>query len=159
MTSRFAGFLSDRFSVESVTARDRDGALGEFSDFLVAGGHLRKKDRQPLLDELVRREEKGSTGIGGGMALPHARTEGVRRLLFVVGRSEAGVDFRAIDGAPVRVLFLLVAPPDLQEDYLFALSTLSRVLNNREYRRFIAGARTVQGIYDTVLEAAQALRA
>jgi mannitol/fructose-specific phosphotransferase system IIA component (Ntr-type) len=150
--------LGQRLEIDSLVSRDREGVLAEFAEFLVKNALIKKKEKADVVADLLKREEKGTTGIGGGMAIPHAHFEGVKEIVFVVGRSEAGVEFNALDGMAVKVLFLLVAPPKLQEDYLYLLSLLSRVLNNREWRKFILAARSASSIYDTLIEAAQSFK-
>ncbi len=83
------------------------------------------KDRDILVSALLRREELGSTGIGKGIAIPHGRSLVVDKLELVVGRSKKGVDFNAMDGKPVHLFFLIVAPP--QDPGNLYLMTLGRI--------------------------------
>jgi mannitol/fructose-specific phosphotransferase system IIA component (Ntr-type) len=82
-------------------------------------------DREVLLRDTLEREEKGSTGIGKGIAIPHARTAGVTELAGALGISRPGVDFEAEDGRPCHLVFLILAPPGESTRYLKALSAVA----------------------------------
>lgn len=95
--------------VPTLTATDRAGVLRELLSRVHAGGIVR--DPEVLLAMLLQREKLGSTGIGHGVAVPHGRSLAVPRLTAAFGRHEAGVEWNAIDGRPVRLVFLVLAPP------------------------------------------------
>jgi PTS system nitrogen regulatory IIA component len=96
-------------------------------------------DRQRLRQVLEDREKLGSTGIGGGVAIPHGKLPGLSHVLAVFGRSSTGIDFDAVDGAPTHLLFLLVAPEDSSGLHLKALARVSRLLKELTVReRLIA---------------------
>ncbi|NLW50668.1 MAG: PTS sugar transporter subunit IIA [Candidatus Brocadiaceae bacterium] len=88
-------------------AVDKEEAIAELLELLVRTG--RARDREALLDALYAREDKGSTGIGSGVAIPHARHEGIRGVAVAVGVSRDGVEFDSADGRPVHLVFLVVA--------------------------------------------------
>lgn len=84
--------------------------------------------------ELLEREELASTGVGEGVAIPHRLSELVRETGMVFGRSAGGVDFDAVDGAPVRLIFLVAGRPEAGIEHLRILSRLSRLLRDRSFR-------------------------
>jgi len=88
-------------------ALDRDEAIAELVELLVRAGKVR--DRDEVLDRLYEREEKGSTGIGGGVAIPHAKHPGIEGVAVAVGVSREGVEFDSADGQPVHLVFLVLA--------------------------------------------------
>jgi nitrogen PTS system EIIA component len=100
-----------------------------------------------VLDALLAREQAGSTGVGGGVALPHARLPGLDRMRGVFIRLEAPVEFDAIDGAPVDLIFALFAPTDAGAEHLRALARVARLLRQKELRQQVRQARTPDAIY------------
>jgi len=88
----------------------KDEVIAELVELLVRAGKV--TDRQGVLDALYDREEKGSTGIGGGVAIPHARHPDVTDAVLAIGIAPDGIEFDAVDDQPVRIVFLLVGAPD-----------------------------------------------
>ena len=87
-------------------------------------------DRQRLLNTLLERESLGSTGIGGGVAIPHGKFEGLDSLVASFGKSPKGVDFQSLDNKPAFIFFLLIAPKNSAADHLKALARVSRLLKD-----------------------------
>ncbi|MFH1314483.1 MAG: PTS sugar transporter subunit IIA [Candidatus Eisenbacteria bacterium] len=84
-----------------------------------------QSDKEVLVTDTLDREEKGSTGIGEGIAIPHARTTGVSELVGALGISKQGIDFESADGKPCHLIFLILAPPEESTRYLKALSAVA----------------------------------
>lgn len=97
-------------------------------------------DRAALLAAVRERERVLSTGIGLGIAIPHAKIPGVARFVVAVGRHAAGIDFDAIDGKPVHIVVLIAGPQDAQDRYLRLLARLSGRLRQDDVRRKIMAA-------------------
>jgi len=95
---------------------------------------------RPVLDAVIEREKLGSTGVGDGVAIPHARTDLVDRVCGVFARLKSPVDFDAIDGQPADLIFLLLAPEDAGADHLKALAQVSRFFRREELRRAVRAA-------------------
>jgi mannitol/fructose-specific phosphotransferase system IIA component (Ntr-type) len=108
------------------------------------------RNEKGLLETLRERESKGTTGIGSGIALPHARIEGLKEVLFFVGVSRGGVDFAAIDGKPVNIVFLFVTPQADTETHLKLLSRISGLAGNKGLIRKMLAARTNEALYDVL---------
>ena len=87
-----------------------------------------------LLDTLMEREKLGTTALGDGIAIPHARLDDVDRLLVSFARSREGIDFDSVDGQPTHLFFLLVAPSREGSAHLLTLARLSRFLSNAAFR-------------------------
>ena len=121
----------------------RDEVLGELVDSLVAAGELDAGIRNEIVSKLLEREEKGSTGFGRGVAVPHAKHPKVGRLIAAVGLSERGVDFASLDKQPVFSIFLLLSPQDQPEEHLQAMEVIFKNLSKENFRRFLrqAGSR------------------
>jgi PTS system nitrogen regulatory IIA component len=104
-------------------------------------------DAGEVLEALLAREQAGSTGVGSGVAVPHARLAGLDRMRGVFIRLEAPVDFDSVDGQPVDLLFALLAPPDAGSEHLRALARVSRLLRQSQLREQLRQARTVDALY------------
>jgi len=103
-----------------------------------------------LLKALLEREKLGSTGIGNGIAIPHGKLGGLSDIILVFARSTAGVPFEAIDGKPVHLIFLLVAPANSTGGHLKALARLSRLLKDDAFRRTLLTAPTAPDILNAI---------
>jgi PTS system fructose-specific IIC component len=99
-------------------------------------------DEKALLEAILRRENLESTGIGMGVALPHARTPAVRRTALAFGRSEQGVDFNSLDNKPCHLVFLIVAPEDRKTEYIMTLARVSKLLRRRDVGSELGRAKT-----------------
>lgn len=103
-------------------------------------------DEQTVLDALMEREALGSTGLGSGVAVPHARLDGLNRVCAVFVRLDTPVNFGAVDDRPVDLLFGLFAPPRDGAEHLRALAAVSRTLRDPELREKLRQARTVDAV-------------
>lgn len=120
--------LYDKISKSTVKlalrSKTRDGVLKE----LVALLHMDPQAKDILLKTLIEREEMGSTGVGKGIAIPHARTLLVKECTLIIGLSRKGVKFDSLDGEPVHLFFLLIAPPqETSNSYLITLGKVAEL--------------------------------
>ena len=99
-------------------------------------------DASAILTSLNEREQLGSTGFGQGVAIPHGKIEGLTRIYCLFARLAEPVDFKAIDGKPVDLVFLLLSPPDAGADHLKALAAVSRVTRHMPTLEKMRGARS-----------------
>ena len=121
-------FTEDNVKLE-LEATSRDEALLELVGLL----SVDESSEETLFKTLKRRENLGSTGIGKGIAIPHCRSLAVPRLHLAYGRHRAGLDFRAIDGAPVHNCFLIIAPPlEVSNQYLPVLGKIAQFAKDPE---------------------------
>lgn len=107
-------------------------------------------DQKAIVKALLERENLGSTGIGQGIAIPHGKTDRVKRLVAVLGVSKHGVNFDALDGEPVYIFFLLVAPKDSAGPHLKALAQISRLLRDSYFCEQIRKCKTEEEIYSLI---------
>ncbi len=98
-------------------------------------------DGAPILASVVERERLGSTGFGQGVAIPHGKVEGLTRIYGLFVRLGEPIDYKAIDGGPVDLVFLLLSPPDAGAEHLKALATISRVVRHAPTLEKMRGAR------------------
>ena len=115
-----------------VAARDKQELLGILVDRLLQSGRVR--DTAGLMGELLKREQVMSTGIGGGIAIPHALTNDIDTLVLVFGRTAAPMDFQALDGQPVDLVFMLVGPKSASSVYVKLLARVSRLLQSEHFK-------------------------
>ncbi len=107
-------------------------------------------DRERLMAVLLERERLGSTGIGDGIAIPHGKLKDLDQLVLSFGKSGLGVDFESMDGKPVHILFLLVAPENCTGIHLRALARIARLLKNAPVRKRLVSVNTQDEIYGVI---------
>ncbi len=109
-------------------------------------------DKTGLIKILLERENLGSTGIGGGVAIPHGKFNGLKNLISSFGKSQKGVDFSSMDNKPAYIFFLLVAPKNSAGEHLKALARISRLLKDPMLLSGLQRAETPEGIYNLLEE-------
>lgn len=110
-------------------------------------------DERSIFDALLERERLGSTGVGLGIAIPHAKLAGLNDLHGVFARADSPIDFDSIDEQPVDLVFLLLAPENAGADHLKALARVSRLLRNHDICEKLRGAESAEAIYALLTEA------
>ena len=108
-----------------------------------------------VVDTLSKREQKGSTGVGFGVALPHGRIQGLARPRGVFARLETPIAFGAVDDQPVDLIFALLTPLDAEADHLRALARVSRALRRAKVREQLRQARTQDALHALLAQEAQ----
>ncbi|MCP4002667.1 MAG: PTS sugar transporter subunit IIA [bacterium] len=131
-------------------ARTKKEALRELADGLAA--EVKDLDAAELLDMLLEREQLGTTAMGDGIAIPHARMESLDRLLASFGRSREGIDFDSVDGDPTHMFFLLVAPGREGSTHLLTLARLSRLLTSEEFRSRLLEIPSTDDLFKAIEE-------
>ncbi|WP_425543588.1 fructose-specific PTS transporter subunit EIIC [Streptomyces luteireticuli] len=146
-----SGRLSERTVRPWLAARDKEGAIRELAELLAAGGGV--TDVDVLVSDVLRREERGTTGFGEGVAIPHARSAAVTAPVVAFARSEAGVAWGSPDDAAARLLFLIAVPRGAAADeHLRILAALARRLMDPGFRRRLTGAVGVGAILGVLAE-------
>ncbi|RIX32527.1 PTS sugar transporter subunit IIA [Sphingomonas edaphi] len=110
-------------------------------------------DPSAIADSIAERERLGSTGFGGGVAIPHGKLPQLDRVYALVARLAAPLDYKAIDGAPVDLVFLLLSPPDAGAEHLKALAAVSRLVRNGTTLEKMRGARSRDALAAVLLGA------
>lgn len=141
-------FLQKDRIVPRLAARDKQGALAELAEVLVSTGVVRSA--RDAVQVLLDREKLGSTGIGEGIAIPHGKLKELQVVVAVFGRSPEGVEFDSMDGAPVQLFFLLVAPENSASTHLKALARISRLLKDRGFREELLQAQTQEALFEVI---------
>ena len=135
-------FLSQTFFVPALRAADKQAVLAELADVVVERGIVKATDRDAVLAALVEREEKMSTGMQYGIAIPHAKTELVDRLVTMIAVSKAGVPFETLDGEPASIFIATLSPPTDANSHIRFLAVVTRQLANRRVRERVLEATT-----------------
>jgi fructose-specific phosphotransferase system IIA component len=133
-----------------ITSKDKEAVIRELVEMM--RGRPEVKDLEKFLNDVYEREKLGSTAVGDGIALPHARSEGISQLIIVFGRAPEGIDFDALDDKPVQLIFLIGTPKDDIGNYLKTLAHLSRLLKKEHFRDKLLKASTPEEIIDIFKE-------
>lgn len=141
---RIMDSLKEGAIVAELNATDKNGVLSELTASLAEASGVKQKE---LLRVLLERERLGSTGIGGGIAIPHGKLKPLQSLLMGFGRSRKGVDFDAMDGKPTHIFFLLLAPEDSTGGHLKMLARISRLLKNTVFKERLMNAADWRELY------------
>ena len=140
-------FLSPADVAIGVEARDKSTLLKNLSTRAADALDLAA---DAVTNQIERRDELGSTGIGGGVCIPHARLREVRKPFGLLARLREPIDFEAIDGQPIDIVFLLLLPAASQLDQLNALAAVARKLRDPEVMRKLREAPSAQALYAAV---------
>ncbi|USN98711.1 MAG: PTS sugar transporter subunit IIA [Phycisphaeraceae bacterium] len=144
--------LLDLISPECIRApleaTDKRGVIDELVDVLVAAGKV--EDGDSLKNAVWTREQTRTTGIGHGLAIPHGKCPGLSGLAMAIGKPVEPLDFQAIDDRPVRLIVLLVSPPDRTSDHIQALARVSRLMTSESFRESVYEAESADEIYDLI---------
>jgi PTS system fructose-specific IIA component/PTS system nitrogen regulatory IIA component len=152
---KFADFVSHKAIRADLQAGEKEAVIQEMVTALMEAGKIESAQFDSIVRAILKREELGSTGIGRGVAVPHTKHPSVNELLGAVAVSSKGVEFDALDGEKVYLLFLLISPPDRPGDHLRALENISRQLRNDDFCRFLKQSKTSEEIWQLLEEADQ----
>jgi fructose-specific phosphotransferase system IIA component len=144
--------LADFLRLEQVSAnlkgQTKFQVIEELLDLL--GANQRLVDRDIALQDVLAREGYLSTGLENGLAIPHAKTDGVAKLEIAFGVKHDGVDFESLDGKPANLIFLVLSPRDTSGPHIQTLAIISRNLKERVIREAFENAQTEQEIFDLI---------
>jgi PTS system nitrogen regulatory IIA component len=140
--------------VAELASTDRNGVIRELVQVLGDAKLLQASAVDGIVRSIVTRERtRGTTGFGKGVAVPHAKVEGLGEIVAAIGRSSAGVDFASLDGQPVHIVFLIVSPVDQPDEHLRAMDLIFRHLQQERFRKFLRQLDTAERICDLLKEA------
>ncbi|MFH1665371.1 MAG: PTS sugar transporter subunit IIA [Candidatus Omnitrophota bacterium] len=138
-----------------LVSNSKDKIIDERVDLLVAANSIKKNDKEEIIKKLQDREVLGSTGIGKGVAIPHAKSANVKKMTAAFGISKNGVDFKSLDGEPTYIFFLLLAPGETPGPHLKALARISRLLDDKFVRDRLRAAKKPQELLRIIKEEEQ----
>jgi mannitol/fructose-specific phosphotransferase system IIA component (Ntr-type) len=139
---KLANLLTADQIILDMKAQNHWPAIVELVDHLVDSQHLPASCRDEVLAALKAREEQVSTGIGSGMAIPHAFSDDLEEVCAIFGRSRIGIDFEALDNAPVHIIILFIVPRKDYSLHLRTLAAIAKMLNSSDIRRQFCEAET-----------------
>lgn len=140
--------IDERFIITDLTAKNKDKALGELAELFVKNNIV--TDKNEFVNLIKKREEIESTGIGEGIAIPHARSNSVREMKIAFGRSKKGIDFKALDRRQVHLIFMIAAPVELRKPYLQAVAKVARFLKSKVLKQSLLKAETPEEVMDLI---------
>ncbi len=129
---KISELLKPEFIILDLRGEEKEEVIRELARPLIERGLI--EDEEAFFQAILRRENLESTGIGAGVALPHARTRAVKETALALGRSQRGVDFNSLDGKPCHIVFLIAAPEDRKTEYIMTLARVSKLLRKDEVR-------------------------
>lgn len=144
---RLEDYAAPELIALDLVARDKQDILQKLVDLLLAGGRVR--DGAGLMGELLKREQVMSTGIGGGIAIPHALTNDIEALALVFCRTQKPMDFQALDSQPVDLIFMLVGPKSASSIYVKLLARVSRLLQSEAFKDRLRTAELPAEVLET----------
>jgi mannitol/fructose-specific phosphotransferase system IIA component (Ntr-type) len=139
--------------IPNLVATERDEAVSEIINALVSAGALSPKLREEFIKAVIKRENRGSTGFGHGVAVPHVKHASISRMAVAVAISRTGVDFNALDRQPVYSILLLLSPEDQPEEHLDAMEAIFGNLSQETFRRFLRQSKTAEEVIALLEEA------
>ncbi|MGD7652099.1 MAG: PTS sugar transporter subunit IIA [Verrucomicrobiales bacterium] len=139
---KLANLLSADEIILDMKAAEHWPAITELVDHLVENNRLDEEQREQVLEALRAREDQVSTGIGSGVAIPHAFSDELEEVIAIFGRSKEGIDFEAIDNAPVHYIILFIVPRKDYHLHLRTLAAIAKLFTNCEVRRQLSCAET-----------------
>src|SRR5207247_10405136 len=142
----FATLAPAEQSIAEMKATERWASIVELIDLLVRLGKIKPADRDPILTALRQREETMSTGIGFGIAIPHCSSDRLDEVVAAFGRSTRGIEFDALDNAPVKFVVLFIVPKNQFQTHLRTLASIAKFLNDRSVRESLASAKSTDEI-------------
>lgn len=142
--------LSKEFIIAELNSNDKESAINELIDLFKNDSRVDdiEKVRQAVLD----REKIMSTGVGKGFAIPHGKTDSVKEIIAAFGRKKDGIEYDALDGNPVNMIFLLVGRDTMISAHIKLLSRVSRMMNKDDFRSKLLNAETSEEIMNVFLE-------
>lgn len=150
---KLSDFVNKGAIIAELEAKDRNGVIRELVQSLADHGSLPQEGVEAVSKAIIQRENQGSTGFGRGVAVPHVKHAAAKKMVASIGRSGTGVDFAALDRAPVYTVVVLLSSPDQPEEHLAAMETIFKHLQRDNFRRFLRQSETVEQICELIDEA------
>lgn len=148
---RIKDILNPESMIMDLQATTKDEAINEMADLEVATGIVNNKEK--FVESIWAREKESTTGIGGGIAMPHARNEYINKARVLFAKSEKGVDYDSLDQQPVHLFFMITAPAGADNTHLQALAKLSSLLINPDLVEKLKAAKTADEVIDLFSQA------
>ncbi|MCK4998039.1 MAG: PTS sugar transporter subunit IIA [Anaerohalosphaera sp.] len=138
--------------VPKLASVDRDGVINELVSALGKSGSIRKNKVAEIAQAVITRESEASTGIGKGVAVPHVKTDLVKKIVATIGCCSAGIDFSSLDKQPTYSVLLLLSPANDPDCHLQAMETIFKYLQKDDFRKFLRQSDTSESIHDLITD-------
>ena len=138
---RIMDFLNKNAVIVDLESKDKEGIIKEMVASLVSSKAISPSQEDNAVKVLLEREELGSTGIGQGIGIPHGKSSEIKELVAAFALAKEGVNFESLDGEPVHIFFLLLAPEESAGPHLKALARISRLLKDKFFRDMLRNAK------------------
>ena len=138
-----------------LVAKTKSEAIGELVQLLADAGEI--TDAKKVLDAVLEREATRTTGIGNGLAIPHGKCSGTTDLVMAIGKAAQPIDFQAIDGRPVTIIWMLASPPDKTGPHIHALARITRLMTIDKFRHAMMQVNSAQEAFDLIVQQESAL--
>ncbi|MCK4648894.1 PTS sugar transporter subunit IIA [bacterium] len=145
---RLSDFINKKLIDLSLQAKGKKETLEELAALLARQRII--PDREKLVKVLLERESLGSTGVGNGIAIPHAKTDLVKKIIIAFAKSDKGIDFDSLDKKPAYLIFLIIAPEEAHETYLRILARISRLLHEEKIRNQLRAAQSPRQVINLI---------
>ncbi len=145
---KITDFMSEKLICLELKAKSKDEVLRELVEIIGKSENITDKDK--CYSALVARENLGSTGIGKGVAIPHAKTEFAEKLTIGFGISRDGVDFESLDDKKANIFFVFASPLKDSHTYLKILARISRLIRNEEFRNKLISSKSAAEIIELI---------
>src|SRR5258708_6464574 len=129
-------------------ATNKNEAIAELVNLLAKNGEI--ADAKKVLDAVLERESTRTTGIGNGLAIPHGKCNGTKDLVMAIGKAGTPIEFQAIDGRPVTLIWLLTSPPDKTGPHIHALARISRLMTIEKFRQALPTTQPPHEVFDII---------
>ena len=147
---RITDFLAKSAVTNDLKSSTKVDVINEMVTMLIDAGVVEKKHKARIVDALLAREALGSTAIGQGIAIPHAKSDVVDGMIAALAVSKKGINFDSLDGELANIFFLLIAPADSAGPHLKALARVSRLLKDKFFRDSLKNTKSPKEIIDLV---------
>ncbi|WP_457551926.1 PTS sugar transporter subunit IIA [Desulfobacula sp.] len=146
---RISQLLNKGSIIKDLSAHDKKGAIDELA---LAISKTAKTSAREIATVLMEREQLGSTGIGGGIAIPHGKLDAVHSIIVGFGMSKKGVEYESLDNKPVHIFFLLLTPENSTGGHLKVLAQISKLLKMDQFKKNLIAAKSDDDIYNIIME-------
>ncbi|MBS3810040.1 MAG: PTS sugar transporter subunit IIA [Desulfobacterales bacterium] len=142
-------YMDRKAILTDLASADKKGVIDELAEPIA---ELSQLDHREIVRVLIERERLGSTGIGGGIAIPHGKISGLESLVLGFGLSGKGVNFEALDSKPTHIFFLLLSPDNSTGLHLRILARISKLLKEESFKAKLLGAKNPDDVIETIRE-------
>jgi mannitol/fructose-specific phosphotransferase system IIA component (Ntr-type) len=139
--------------VPALKNHTRDDVIGELVEAMAEAGAISKQKVKEIIKAILAREAQATTGIGKGVALPHAKLKGIKKPIATIGCSSEGIDFASLDSKPVYSVILLLSSPDNPDEHLQAMETIFKHVQRDIFRKFLRQSETREAVVELIHEA------